>query len=98
MRFSINFIRAFFVLLRHLFPIWGGIAILISLMGIVIAQLETASQFKSLNSQSWKTHNGELPEEESASQRARKKDKEINMDIPIDAKVSCYDGDTGKSS
>ena len=40
MRFSVHFIRAFFVLLRYLFPIWGGVAILISLMGIVIAQLE----------------------------------------------------------
>jgi hypothetical protein len=40
MRFSIDFIRAFFVLLRHFFPIWGGIAILISLIGLLIAQLE----------------------------------------------------------
>jgi type VI protein secretion system component VasK len=40
MRFSIDFIRAFFVLLRQFFPIWGGIAILISLMGILIAQFE----------------------------------------------------------
>ena len=40
MRFSIDFIKAFFVLLRHFSPIWGGIAILISLMGFLIAQLE----------------------------------------------------------
>jgi hypothetical protein len=40
MRFSIDFIRAFFVLLRHFYPIWGGIAILISLIGLLIAQLE----------------------------------------------------------
>ncbi len=40
MRFSIDFIKAFLVLLRHFFPIWGGIAILISLVGFLIAQLE----------------------------------------------------------
>lgn len=40
MRFSIDFIRAFLVLLKHFFPIWGGIAILISLIGLLIAQLE----------------------------------------------------------
>ena len=45
MRFSIDFIRAFFVLLRHVFPIWGGIAILISLMGLLIAQLEEELSF-----------------------------------------------------
>jgi len=27
-------------MLRHFFPIWGGIAILISLLGLIIAQLE----------------------------------------------------------
>ena len=27
-------------MLRHFFPVWGGIAILISLLGLVIAQLE----------------------------------------------------------
>jgi len=40
MRFSIDFMKAFFILLRKFFPIWGGIAILISIMGILIAQLE----------------------------------------------------------
>lgn len=40
MRFSIDFIRAFFVLSRHFSPIWGGIVILISLIGLIIAQLE----------------------------------------------------------
>ena len=40
MRFSIDFIRAFLILLRNFFPIWGGIAILISLLGLLIAQLE----------------------------------------------------------
>ena len=45
MRFSIDFIRAFFVLLRHVFPIWGGIAILISLMGLLIDQLEEELSF-----------------------------------------------------
>ncbi len=40
MRFSIDFLRAFFILLRHFFPIWGGIAILISLFGLLIFQLE----------------------------------------------------------
>ena len=40
MRFSIDFIRAFLILLGKFFPIWGGIAILISLLGLLIAQLE----------------------------------------------------------
>ena len=40
MRFSIDFLKAFFVLLKHFFPIWGGIAILISLIGFLIGQLE----------------------------------------------------------
>ena len=40
MRFSIDFIRAFIVLLRNFSPIWGGIVILISLIGLIIAQLE----------------------------------------------------------
>lgn len=40
MRFSIEYSKAFWILLWHFFPIWGGIAILISLMGILIAQLE----------------------------------------------------------
>ena len=41
MRFSIDFMRAFFVFLRHFFPIWGAIAILISFIGFLIAQQET---------------------------------------------------------
>ena len=40
MRFSIDFLKAFLVMIRHFFPIWGGIAVLISLLGLVIAQLE----------------------------------------------------------
>jgi hypothetical protein len=40
MRFSIDFSKAVLVMLRHFFPIWGGIAILISLLGLIIAQLE----------------------------------------------------------
>ena len=40
MRFSIDFIRAFLVLLRHFLPIWGAIVILISLIGLLIAQFE----------------------------------------------------------
>jgi len=40
MRFSIDFIRAFLILLKHFFPIWGGITILISLLGLLIAQFE----------------------------------------------------------
>ena len=40
MRFSIDFLKAFFVLLKHFSPIWGGIAILISLIGFLIGQLE----------------------------------------------------------
>ncbi len=40
MRFSIDFIRACLILLGNFFPRWGGIAILISLVGLVISQLE----------------------------------------------------------
>jgi voltage-gated potassium channel len=40
MRFSIDFTKAFFVLLRHSIPIWGGIAILITLIGLLIGWLE----------------------------------------------------------
>lgn len=40
MRFSIEFSKAFWILLRHFFPIWGGIVILISLLGLIIAGLE----------------------------------------------------------
>jgi hypothetical protein len=39
-RFSIDFIRAFFVLLKKFVPIWGGIAIIISVLGLLIGQLE----------------------------------------------------------
>ena len=40
MKFSIDFSKAFVVFLRHSLPIWGGIAILITLMGLLIAWLE----------------------------------------------------------
>jgi hypothetical protein len=40
MRFSIDFLKAFLLLLRHFLPIWGAIVILISLIGLIIAQLE----------------------------------------------------------
>jgi hypothetical protein len=40
MRFSIDFSKAFLILLRHFAPIWGGIAISISLIGFLIGQLE----------------------------------------------------------
>ena len=40
MRFSIDFLRSFGVLLRHFFPIWGVIALLISLFGFIIGELE----------------------------------------------------------
>lgn len=40
MRFSIEFSKAFWIILWHSFPIWGGITILISLMGFIIAGLE----------------------------------------------------------
>lgn len=40
MRFSIEFSKAFWILMRHFFPIWGGIVILISLLGLIIAGLE----------------------------------------------------------
>lgn len=40
MRFSIDFLRAFFVFLRYFSPIWGTIAVLISLIGFIIAQQE----------------------------------------------------------
>jgi hypothetical protein len=39
-RFSIDFIQAFFVLLKKFVPIWGGIAIIISVLGLLIGQLE----------------------------------------------------------
>ena len=40
MRFSIDFMRAVLILLRKFAPVWGGIAIFISFMGLLIAQLE----------------------------------------------------------
>ena len=40
MRFSTDFLKAGLVMLRHFFPIWGGIAVFISLLGLLIAQLE----------------------------------------------------------
>ena len=40
MRFSIDFIKALYVLIRALFPIWGGIALIITLSGIWLADLE----------------------------------------------------------
>ena len=41
MRFSIDFSKAFFFILRHSAPIWVGIVILITLIGLLIAELET---------------------------------------------------------
>lgn len=43
MRFSIDFLRAFYVLLLNLLPVWGGIAILITLSGFALAELEGLS-------------------------------------------------------
>jgi len=43
MRFSIDFSKALLVLLRHSFPIWGGISILITLGGFLLAGLEDLS-------------------------------------------------------
>ena len=40
MKFTIDFGKAFFILLRAFFPIWGGLAILISLVGVWMARLE----------------------------------------------------------
>ncbi len=40
MRFSIDFSKAFFFILRYSMPIWAGIAILITLIGLLIAELE----------------------------------------------------------
>lgn len=42
-RFSIDFLRAFSVLLRNLLPIWGAIAVLITLAGFLLAELEGLS-------------------------------------------------------
>lgn len=47
MRFSIEFSKAFWILMRHFFPIWGGIVILISLLGLIIAGLEKELSFSS---------------------------------------------------
>ena len=43
MKFTVDFGRAFFILLRAFFPIWGGLAILISLVGVWMASLESLS-------------------------------------------------------
>lgn len=43
MRFSVDFLKAYLVLLRSLFPIWGGIAFLITLAGFWLAYLEGLS-------------------------------------------------------
>ena len=43
MKFTVDFGKAFFILLRAFFPIWGGLAILISLVGLWMARLETLS-------------------------------------------------------
>lgn len=40
MRFSVEFSRAFYFLLKKFFPIWGGIAVLISLLGVLIALID----------------------------------------------------------
>lgn len=40
MRFSVDFSKAFLVLLWHSAPIWVGISILITLLGLIIAELE----------------------------------------------------------
>jgi hypothetical protein len=40
MRFTIDFGKAFFILLKAFFPIWGSLAILISLVGVWLARLE----------------------------------------------------------
>lgn len=55
MRFSIDYSKAFWILLWHSFPIWGGIAILISLMGFIIAQLEEELSFSSALYFAWVT-------------------------------------------
>ncbi len=43
MKFTVDFGKAFFILLRAFFPIWGGLAILISLIGVWMANLESLS-------------------------------------------------------
>ena len=40
MRFSIDFSKAFLVFLRHSMPIWGGIALIITVLGLLIGYLE----------------------------------------------------------
>lgn len=40
MRFSVDFSKAFLVLLWHSAPIWVGISILITLLGLIIAEIE----------------------------------------------------------
>ena len=41
MKFTVDFGKAFFILLRVFFPIWGGLVILISLIGVWMASLES---------------------------------------------------------
>lgn len=43
MKFSIDFARAFGVLLRKSFPIWAGISLLITCGGLLLARLEGLS-------------------------------------------------------
>ena len=43
MKFTVDFGKAFFILLRLFFPIWGGLAVLISLIGVWMANLESLS-------------------------------------------------------
>lgn len=43
MKFTVDFGKAFLILLRAFFPIWGSLAILISLFGVWMANLESLS-------------------------------------------------------
>ena len=43
MKFTVDFGKAFFILLRAFFPIWGSLAIVISLIGVWMANLESLS-------------------------------------------------------
>ncbi len=40
MKFTTDFVKAFLILLRAFVPIWGSIAILITLAGVALARLE----------------------------------------------------------
>ena len=55
MRFSIEFSKAFWIILIHFFPIWGGIVIFISLLGFIIAGLEEELSFSSTLYFAWVT-------------------------------------------